>query len=177
MAPPRANTPSRHRPSQAVKANPEPEANTEAESSAPRAKTPYRRRHNLVAETKPEAEIENETRASRAKTPSRRRPTRPIEADAGAENQIESLAQATIPIHPPAPRQWALYFANLVRSPFIPSFCFLCVALTAFHPSPHSHPNITHTSGLGLHNLQQLVRLPSALLSGLCARLWHFNSS
>ena len=127
MAPPRANTPSRHRPSQTVKAGPEPEADTEAEISAPRAKTPYQRHHNQVGDTEPEAEIENtEIRASRALTSwhHRRRPSQPTEADADAEaeNQIENLAQPTIPTrNPPAPRQWALYFANLVRSPLIPS--------------------------------------------------------
>ncbi len=129
MAPPRANTPSRHRPSQAVKAEPESEADTEAESSAPRAKTPYRRLHNQVAETEPEAEFENETRGSGAKTPSRHRPSRPIEADAEAENQIENLAQETVSTNPTTPRQWALHFANLVRSLIIPSSCFLCMAL------------------------------------------------
>ncbi len=169
MAPPRANTPSRHRPSQTVKAGPEPEADTKAEISAPRAKTPYQRHHNQVGDTKPEAEIENtETRASRALTSwhHRRRPSRPTEADAHAhaeaENQIEKPAQPTIPTrNPPAPRQWALYFANLVRSSFHPIIIlllFLSMALTAFYlpflPIYSHHKTYSHISDLGLHNLQ-----------------------
>lgn len=142
MAPPRAHTPSRHRARQSTKAGPRPEAETEAESSAPRAKTPHRRRHNQVMETDPEVEIENdEADAARAlKARHYRRPSRPTEVDAEAnaeaeaeakadadaeaeaENQLENLAQPTNPTrNPPAPRQWALYFANLVREPFIPS--------------------------------------------------------
>ena len=155
MAPPRANTPSRHRSSQAVKAGPEPEVDTEAETSAPRAKTPHQRRHNQVTETEPEAETENnETLASRALTSwhNRRRPSQPTEADPDvkAENQIEDPTQATIPTtNPSAPHQWSLYFANLVRSPFIPSSsCFFsqhahCLLSTLL--LIHSHHNNTLT--------------------------------
>ena len=136
MPPPRTNTPSRHRSSQAIKAGPEPEADTEAQSSAPRAKTPHRRHHNHVAETEPEAELE--TSASRALISwhHRRRPSRLTEAAADAEeaeNQIENPTQATIPTkNSPAPRQWALYFANLVCSLSVPSSCFFSGMDTAF---------------------------------------------
>ena len=137
MRPLRTNTPFRHRSSQAIKAGPEPEADTEAEISAPGAKTPHRRRHNHVAETEPEAEIE--TSASRALTSwhHRRRPSRGTEADADAEeveNQLENPSQPTIATkNASAPRQWALYFANLVCSLFIPSSCFFSGMDTAFY--------------------------------------------
>ena len=154
MRPPRPNTPSRHRSSQAIKAGPEPEADTEAQTSAPGAKIPHRRRHNHVAETEPEAEIE--TSASRALTSwhNRRRPSQPTEADSDveeAENQFENLTQATIPTtNPPAPRQWALYFANLVRLPFIPSpSCFFsrrghCLLPTLLPIHSHHNNTLTH---------------------------------
>ena len=150
MAPRRTNTPSRRRPSQAIRAEREPGADSEAESSAPRAKTSHQRRSNQVTETNPEVEIENnETKSSRALIAwHNRRPSRLTEADADqeAENQPETQAQPIIPTKPPrAPRQWALYFANLVRLPFVPSFsCFS--SGTDIYPSPiHSSPQNTHT--------------------------------
>ena len=146
MAIPRTNTPSRRRPSQAIKSVPEPEADTEAEIPAPQAKTSHRRRHNQVTDTKPEAEIENNgTDAPRALAEAEAE----AEAKAEAGNQLENPAHATIPTkNPLAPRQWALYFANLVRSPLIPSSsCFPSAwTLPSTHPSPiHSHHNtLTH---------------------------------
>ena len=178
MAPPRTNTPSRRRPSQSTKAGPQPEAETEAESSAPRAKTPHRRHHNQVTQTEPEAEIENtETVSSRALTAwHNRRPSRSSEADAEPEpeNQVQKPAQPTIPIeNPPGPHKWALYFANLVRSPFIPSTSFN-VTLPSTCPFSTFIPTTkhTHTSDLGLHPLQQrLIRLPIALLLSVNPRV------
>ena len=162
MASRRTNTPSRHRPSKAAKAEPEPEADTEAENSAPRAKTPHRRRHDQVTETNPEAEIENETESSRAITAwHNRRPSQSTEADGEqeAENQPKNPVQPAIPTeNSPAPRQWALYFANLVRAPFIPSFpCFSRHAHCLLLPFPPFHPQYnttTHISDLGSPNLQ-----------------------
>ena len=122
MAPPRPNTPSRHRSNQTKK-----------------------------AELYPEAEIgilNKEPRPSKPKPPSRHhhRPptTHPIEAEAQAStHQIETLlglAQATIPTSedPPSPRQWAKYFANLVCSLY--HHCIHPSAVSAFSTLLHYYP-------------------------------------
>ena len=182
MAPPRPNTPSRRRPSQSTKAGPQPEVETEAESSAPRAKTPHRRHHDQVTQTEPEAEIENtETVSSRALTAwHNRRPSRSSEADADAEaeKQLEKPAQPDIPTKTPgAPRQWALYFAKLVRSLFILSLCFFSTCtLPSTYPFPHSFSSPpqqhAHRFDIGLRTLQQrLIRLPIALLPSVNPRV------
>ena len=180
MAPPRTNTPSRRRPNQSTKVGPQLEAETEVESSAPRAKTPHRRHHNQVTQTEPEAEIETtETVSSRALTAwHNRRPSRSSEADADAEaeaeKQLQKPAQPTIPTeNPPGPHKWALYFANLVRSPFIPSTSFN-VTLPSTYPFSTFIPTTkhTHTSYLGVQSLQQeRVRLPIALLPSVNPRI------